>query len=299
MPSSHFVSSRGSSQRGFTLIELLVVIAIIAILAAILFPVFGRARENARRSSCQSNLKQIGLGLHQYAQDYDGFMPPSLIYPTPSTFMMWPSIMQPYIKSAAVFVCPSGSGSASAKRWPGGPTVGVAYCDITDQANVNTVVLGRGGDGSTLALSLVPRLSYARNLIANSDDSWTQPGWGNNPGTDAATNLIKHGYIGTGTILSQAINSANEASIEDPAGTIHITDAWSAGATTLNPNCGGDGNMRAIFSENRTDRIPGIAGNTRVARRHFEGFNALFGDGHAKFRQWGSTTPAEWSVQAD
>ena len=59
----------------FTLIELLVVIAIIAILAAILFPVFARARENARRSSCQSNLKQIGLGIAQYTQDYDEIMP--------------------------------------------------------------------------------------------------------------------------------------------------------------------------------------------------------------------------------
>src|SRR5687767_6194063 len=56
---------------GFTLIELLVVIAIIAILAAILFPVFARARENARRASCQSNLKQVGLGFVQYTQDYD------------------------------------------------------------------------------------------------------------------------------------------------------------------------------------------------------------------------------------
>lgn len=59
----------------FTLIELLVVIAIIAILAAILFPVFARARENARRSSCMSNMKQIGLGLMQYTQDYDERLP--------------------------------------------------------------------------------------------------------------------------------------------------------------------------------------------------------------------------------
>src|SRR6476619_5175287 len=64
-----------AKKKAFTLIELLVVIAIIAILAAILFPVFGRARENARRSSCQSNLKQIGLGIAQYTQDNDEAYP--------------------------------------------------------------------------------------------------------------------------------------------------------------------------------------------------------------------------------
>src|SRR5690349_12144108 len=72
---NHAVAKPKRSARGFTLIELLVVIAIIALLAAILFPVFARARENARRASCQSNLKQIGLGFHQYTQDYDDRLP--------------------------------------------------------------------------------------------------------------------------------------------------------------------------------------------------------------------------------
>ena len=99
-------------KRGFTLIELLVVIAIIAILAAILFPVFARARENARRASCQSNMKQIGLGLMQYSQDYDEKMVPSrndsIVNDTP-----WPILIQPYIKSTQLFKCPSNTSSAA------------------------------------------------------------------------------------------------------------------------------------------------------------------------------------------
>lgn len=92
----------------FTLIELLVVIAIIAILAAILFPVFGRARENARRSSCQSNLKQVALGIKQYTQDYDEKFP-SLITGNGSAAppVGWADEIQPYIKSVQLFQCPS------------------------------------------------------------------------------------------------------------------------------------------------------------------------------------------------
>ncbi len=91
--------------KAFTLIELLVVIAIIAILAAILFPVFARARENARRSSCQSNLKQIGLGILQYTQDYDEKMPSY----GPPVNVGWAAAVQPYVKSTQLFQCPSES----------------------------------------------------------------------------------------------------------------------------------------------------------------------------------------------
>ncbi len=95
----------------FTLIELLVVIAIIAILAAILFPVFARARENARRSSCQSNLKQIMLGWHQYTQDYDEtVVPMTLQGNSGSSAFVWPVILQPYLKNRQIFVCPSSTG---------------------------------------------------------------------------------------------------------------------------------------------------------------------------------------------
>lgn len=97
-----------SQKSAFTLIELLVVIAIIAILAAILFPVFGRARENARRSSCQSNLKQIGLGWLQYAQDYDEKFPGRGEYLLPTgQHASWDLVTQPYIKSVQIITCPS------------------------------------------------------------------------------------------------------------------------------------------------------------------------------------------------
>lgn len=88
---------------GFTLIELLVVIAIISILSAILFPVFARARENARRASCMSNEKQIALGFMQYNQDYDERMP---FHANPA---FWIPAIMPYVKSNQLFFCPSDS----------------------------------------------------------------------------------------------------------------------------------------------------------------------------------------------
>ncbi len=111
-----FIRCTRSPKAGFTLIELLVVIAIIALLAAILFPVFARARENARKSSCANNLKQIGLGLAQYTQDFDEMW----VRPEMNTTMAqvacrdgylptsaWEARIMPYVKSWQLFVCPS------------------------------------------------------------------------------------------------------------------------------------------------------------------------------------------------
>ena len=98
-----------SKANAFTLIELLVVIAIIAILAAILFPVFARARENARRSSCQSNLKQIGLGIIQYNQDYDESYPILRGGNTGDDNNGVFALIQPYVRSTQVLQCPSES----------------------------------------------------------------------------------------------------------------------------------------------------------------------------------------------
>lgn len=113
---SNLRATRNRTYNGFTLIELLVVIAIIAILAAILFPVFARARENARRASCQSNLKQIGLGLAQYTQDYDETSPRAW-YQTNGALNgagndKWLDVIQPYVKSTQLFSCPSDSSNA-------------------------------------------------------------------------------------------------------------------------------------------------------------------------------------------
>jgi prepilin-type N-terminal cleavage/methylation domain-containing protein/prepilin-type processing-associated H-X9-DG protein len=144
----------GASARGFTLIELLVVIAIIAILAAILFPVFARAREAARKTSCASNLRQIGTAMAMYVQDYEGAYP--LHYTrifTPATGGYWfgginagvvdktQGMLYPYTKNHQIQLCPSFSGNFAYQ----GATGGYGYNWIYLASNPSA---GRFGDWS-------------------------------------------------------------------------------------------------------------------------------------------------------
>ncbi len=160
---------QGIAHRGFTLIELLVVIAIIAILAAILFPVFARARENARRSSCQSNLKQITLGFMQYTQDFDERFP---VWRHSTTSGIcgnngdcgWaadrsatmPSPVSAYLKSRQIFQCPS----ESATTLTASPSA-VGFVDYFYNSNI-----GSDGSGACSGSFDNPTGVGGRNLAA-------------------------------------------------------------------------------------------------------------------------------------
>src|SRR5688500_10153696 len=138
-------------RKGFTLIELLVVIAIIAILAAILFPVFAQAREKARAAACLSNTKQMGLAIQMYAQDYDETLIPfwctlgAYSGQAGSQRMTMYILAQPYIKNYGIFRCPSG--------------------------HQNLTVMDPSAPGGTRAL----QISYSYNSLRDSSIVYTNP----------------------------------------------------------------------------------------------------------------------------
>ena len=177
-----------NTRQGFTLIELLVVIAIIAILAAILFPVFARARENARRSSCQSNLKQIGLGILQYTQDYDERYPSSeMDYNNPGTGLVqatWDTVIQPYVKSSQLLVCPSDSASQRVTHPIYGANTTRSYSATTQVfgAYINT-------GSAPLSLAAIPETALTV-MVAERDQpnfaTWTYYGRVDNLGSELA-----------------------------------------------------------------------------------------------------------------
>lgn len=150
---------------GFTLIELLVIVAIVGLLTAMLFPVFGRVRANARRSSCQSHLKQLVLGFQQYLQDFDERFPlivqgqenapPLYAYRSPPA-QGWAELIGPYLKNTQIFQCPSDPTSQDTSVGP--IDVSAPDAGYTDYF-YNKVIGGTAGNRSEDPSSpLVPRL---------------------------------------------------------------------------------------------------------------------------------------------
>jgi prepilin-type N-terminal cleavage/methylation domain-containing protein/prepilin-type processing-associated H-X9-DG protein len=308
-------SSIVPSRRAFTLIELLVVIAIIAILAAILFPVFGRARENARRASCQSNLKQIGLGFMQYSQDFDNWTPGTVTYDQPNSFgqtgtnagRSWPSMIMPYVKSTQIFACPSRNSGSGFPRTDLMPSATRNQCDMSSNGDIDTnVSLSAAASGTNIQKAEYELsafhdesagLSYGINAIRW--DSWLDPNFNSSTlsspirlGTPGPLG-VKCGFLNPNATVSIGLM---ESSVEDPAGTIRVMDsmAGSVGVAT----CYVGNSIRGITAEDRTDRSPTDTAS-KVAGRHFSGFNALWGDGHVKWMKWGTTTPDMWTIQSD
>jgi prepilin-type N-terminal cleavage/methylation domain-containing protein/prepilin-type processing-associated H-X9-DG protein len=237
-------------KNGFTLIELLVVIAIIAILAAILFPVFARARENARRSSCQSNLKQIGLGLLQYTQDYDEQLASTYYYPDGVTNASWYSnntnvykwmdAIYPYVKSEQIFDCPSADTAGSYK--------------YTYYKN-----LPSGGPTSPAHQSFG---SYGLS----------QAYWGGGPGDADGPAAGEN----RGRSLS---------SIQAPTTTVWITDSVYDPRTTSRETyrvAGFGNNNQLQYLSERTPRLLSGEFSGAIPDRHLETTNVLYVDGHVK-----------------
>jgi prepilin-type N-terminal cleavage/methylation domain-containing protein/prepilin-type processing-associated H-X9-DG protein len=214
------------NQSGFTLIELLVVIAIIAILAAILFPVFARARENARRAACQSNLKQLGLAFAQYNQDYDGRYaytddggngtPGKGEVDTPwgpytRQVLGWQHMLSPYVKSTQIFKCPSATAGDNEKN------AGVNNTQSTGLSNYgyNTKVNGGWGVPSNPtwgegALNEA-KLEYpAMTIVLNDNSRNASAGAQTGPGTDGWNNAQGHvDLIKAGGGLTRHLDGGN------------------------------------------------------------------------------------------
>ena len=227
---------RGRS-RGFTLIELLVVIAIIAILAAILFPVFARAREKARQSSCLSNVKQLGMGILMYIQDSDERFPtkwwgpyahvPGPAYPLTSNYMTWAEVIAPYVKNDQLLLCPNYAPSQSDMPFS---TFPFAY-------HFNGAAPEVAGDYSTAGLDYAPM-----------------------------------------------------SEVKAPATTVMLYDGWTMDNFWI-PTC-----QAALISGQ-----PGYMNWTpvyqNIVRRHNEGVNECFVDGHGKWTR--TETPSHFTRAAD
>jgi len=200
------------TKRGFTLIELLVVIAIIAILAAILFPVFAQAREKARQISCLSNMKQLGLADMQYVQDND-----ELFQSTDNWGQGWAEVMYPYVKSKACYTCPDDS-HAALYAWAPDKVSYVGNNVLFDYNNI------RLGTGASIAVMAAPSTTVLLYEGSDTYNGYFGPGnAGNNlvgNGSPVAGNFTRltpiaaFGGLGDTSEVGDGSDNANEAPID-------------------------------------------------------------------------------------
>ncbi len=236
-----------SQKRGFTLIELLVVIAIIAILAAILFPVFQKVRENARRTSCASNEKQLGLAFVQYVQDSDEVFPPINIQQGGRDVENWEQAIYPFVKSQGVYLCPDNTEGARFQADGTGRNADHTYRDP-------------GQPGKSFAINGAPFLpaSYAYNyFISQSYDSATEPGspgYNGGRGPDNSAQAITLNFV------------------QEPTSKILVTDTGGEyGIAYWDWPASGGGTINNGFATQYRAFIP-----------HTGRWNCLFIDGHVK-----------------
>lgn len=245
-------------KRGFTLIELLVVIAIIAILAAILFPVFAQARDKARQATCLSNMKQLGLAMNMYSQDYDGYLMQTTSE-HPILKIHWSYVAQPYVKNVGIFVCPSDPMPVSPKT-PCQPGMAIGLdCDAQ-----------------------VPKFSYVNNYNAIPAHDWIPP---HESAFETPANFIVLGE------RRSALNNPAAKPIGQWKGTSGFigTSGASAGSGQICPS----DNYRFATLADAQAGLLGTSDKPEIVRvkwdRHNQGANYSFADGHAKWFRFEQT----------
>jgi prepilin-type N-terminal cleavage/methylation domain-containing protein/prepilin-type processing-associated H-X9-DG protein len=207
--------------RGFTLIELLVVIAIIAILAAILFPVFAQAREKARQTTCASNLNQLAKAMLSYVADFENHLAPSFSTTVPDPLrggmnnentVIWPALLKPYIKNEGIFMCPNAQDARYVEAWEDNPGQGIfgrGWLPYGYNLGIASNWFWVSG-GQTIA-RMTPNLSIIKEpakmvMLADSYSGPTAPPY--NCRGYVVDNLCVHGCSGTDPRLGSGPNPA-------------------------------------------------------------------------------------------